>query len=139
MLIPLGKCRRITRYILRIVPIGEFPLKPKRSSIMHQVDDRIDLQLFDHVRNDLVGPAPIELALFRLELVPGSAPTHRLKAKLAPQSDVFAPMLVMPEQLELIERTTTVPRLRDKGVFYTGRPNKILGLAVPGRDLISQL
>src|SRR5262245_49958443 len=120
MFISFRERRGITRYIFRIILIGKFPFKPEWTAVMHEVDDRVDFQFLDHVRNNLIGPAPIELPRFRFELIPRSAPAHCVEAKLTSQPNILAPISIMAEQLEFIERTTAVPRLRDKRVFDAG-------------------
>ena len=101
---------------------------------MHQIDDGRDAQVVDHVGNDLVGPAPVELAgLKRLQPIPGNSPAHHLEAEVAHQAEVFAPVLVMPDELVLVEGTVAGPGLGHKRVLDPGGPQEVLG--TPTEDL----
>ena len=136
-LVPLGKGRGVARNEIWIIAICKFLFEPERAAVMNKVDYRVDLQLFDNERNYLVGQTPVKLSRLGLDLVPRSAPADSIQTKVTRQAKVFAPVAVMADQLKLVERTSAVPRLRDKCVFYSGRPNKFVSASL-ARDLISQ-
>ena len=130
VLIPFCERGRITRDVFGIILIGEFPFQPERAAVVHEIDNRQDLQFLDHKRNYLVGPAPVEFTLFRFDLIPRHAPANGLQSQIGRKAQVFAPVFVMPHQLVFVERAMALPRLRNKCIFYAARPEKILRAAV---------
>ena len=100
---------------------------------MHEVDDRGDSELLDQVGDDLIGPAPVELAgLKRLDAVPGHAPANHLEAEVTDQSQILPPMFVMAHELVFIQRAVPRSGLGHKGVLDTGCPEEIFRTAQQG-------
>ena len=123
----------VGRHGFGIFGAGEFAAQPEWAAVVHQVDDRDDAQLFDHVGDDGVGPAPVELPLERLHPIPGHTPAHGPDAQLAGQSQILPPVLVVPHQLILVERPVPGPRLGNEGVLDPAGPEEILRPAAQQR------
>src|SRR5436190_13932899 len=128
MTIAFGERGRIACYITRIIFITKPAREPVRTSVMHQVDDRSDVQVLNHVMNNFVDPLPLKLVRFGFDLVPWHTPADPLQSEFAAKSEILPPVTVMPHQLVLVERTMTIPRLWNEGVLDTGGPNKIARL-----------
>ena len=92
---------------------------------MHEIDDRLDPELVHQVRNDLVGPAPVEFAAERFYPVPRDPPAHGARTDLACQCEIGAPVVVVSHQLVLIEGAVTRAGLRHEGILDARGPDEI--------------
>src|SRR4051812_12171130 len=104
MLVTLGECGGIFGDTLRGVLVNESGLKPVRTSVVDKIDDRTDAKLLDHVWQDLINPAPVELARLGLDLVPRDAPAQSLETEVAAKFKVLAPVRVVAHQFVLVQR-----------------------------------
>src|SRR3954462_529105 len=110
-MVAFGECCRVGRNRLGIVLIGELPMEPARAAIVHKVNNWGDAKILDEVRDDLINPTPVELALLRFDAVPWNTPAQRIQAQITCQCEIFTPVLVMAHQFILVERPISWPNL----------------------------
>ena len=99
-------------------------LHPMRQTVMHEIDDRIDVK-FEHALKRGVDEAEIPGLRRRLDAMPGHAIARAGNAQARHQRDILFPPPVMIRQLIFVEHAPgSRMRSGDERVFNAGRPQK---------------